>query len=135
MTVRQDPPRPLPAGHRYFHEVVAEIMEAEDLVQTGFHFSSEPSPAEIRRIAEVHEHCDAADLVARRIETGATRPSWTLLSKADSAFERRAEIMGWQWSAAHDGFINEHHREDREGWSAYTVAPDARAAIHIGGGR
>lgn len=135
MSIRQDAPRPLPAGQRHFLDVAMEIMEAEDLVQTGFHFAFEPSQAEIQRIAEVHERCEPADLIARLIETGAPNPTWTLLSKADSAFQRRAEIMGWQWSAAHDGLINEHHREAGEGWDKYVVATDARAAIHIGGGR
>lgn len=43
-----------------------------------------------------------------------------------------AEILGWKWSAAYDGYINDNHRS-RPGtrpidWDSYEVAHDAEEA-------
>lgn len=50
-------------------------------------------------------------------------------------YERAAAVMGWKWSAAHDGYISESHK-GRNGaplWSDYHVAPDAEQACFLDG--
>lgn len=41
-----------------------------------------------------------------------------------------AQKFGWEWSPAHDGYINERHSRHmgRSGWDGYYVAPDAEDA-------
>lgn len=49
-----------------------------------------------------------------------------------TAFKSAAEVLGWRWSSAHDGYISEGHRnrpgEDRNSWGSYEVAADAEEA-------
>lgn len=47
-------------------------------------------------------------------------------------YKAAAELLGWKWSPAHNGYISENHRnrpgEDRNGWGSYDVAADAEEA-------
>jgi hypothetical protein len=45
-----------------------------------------------------------------------------------------AKQLGWRWSHAHGGYINESHRSRPEpGWGSYDVADDAEAACDASG--
>lgn len=50
----------------------------------------------------------------------------------DWAWKIAAHALGWRWSSAHDGYINERYRnrpnEDPNGWGSYEVEPDAEHA-------
>jgi hypothetical protein len=79
MSIKCLPPQPLPAGVRYYAEIVREIAAAEGLTPTGWHYGFQPDAAEIEYKASVHEHCDPSKLVARRIDTGRAESSgWTI---------------------------------------------------------
>lgn len=95
MSVRYDPPRPLPPGHRRAADVAREIEEAEGLTATGFHFSWEPGTDEIEEIRKVHEDkpwapCPPGHLVVREIVTGGERRSWTLFRRGGDKSTARA---------------------------------------------
>lgn len=54
----------------------------------------------------------------------------SLSAARNEIYKQAAAALGWNWSAAHDGFISENHR-DRNGdpkWSDYKVASDAEEA-------
>lgn len=47
-----------------------------------------------------------------------------------------AKLLGWRWSAAHNGFIHGGHLRpncDRNSWSSYHVAADEEDACFISG--
>lgn len=48
-------------------------------------------------------------------------------------FQIAAELLGWQWSHAHGGYINESHRRQGGQWSDYQVAETAEDACFIDG--
>lgn len=50
----------------------------------------------------------------------------------DKIWKDAAHILGWKWSAAHDGYINERERKGPT-WADYIVASDAEEACHIEG--
>lgn len=51
--------------------------------------------------------------------------------------ETLARALGWKWSPAHDGWINESHRnrpgEDPNGHGSYEVAADIEEALFWSG--
>ncbi len=52
--------------------------------------------------------------------------------KLDAVWAEVADLMGWKWSAAHNGYINENERRGPT-WADYVVAPDAREACFLSG--
>ncbi|WP_315921511.1 hypothetical protein [Mesorhizobium sp. SP-1A] len=54
----------------------------------------------------------------------------SLSAARNEMYKQAAAALGWNWSAAHDGYISENHRA-RNGdpkWSDYKVASDAEEA-------
>lgn len=49
------------------------------------------------------------------------------------ACKRAAALLGWVWSSAHHGLINENHRKQGMGWDSYRVADDVIDACDISG--
>ena len=48
--------------------------------------------------------------------------------------EKLAAALGWRFSPAHDGWINENHRETgKDGWGSYEVAADIEEALFWSG--
>jgi hypothetical protein len=45
----------------------------------------------------------------------------------NTPYQKAAELLGWKWSHAHGGLINEGHRNGPD-WSVYFVATDAQDA-------
>jgi hypothetical protein len=61
----------------------------------------------------------------------------TKTDPAESIYRKAAELLGWRWEPAYDGFINENHR-NRPGtrpidWDSYNVAECAEDACFMDG--
>lgn len=53
-------------------------------------------------------------------------------NRLDTLWIEVADLNGWRWSKAHDGYINECERKGPN-WADYVVAPDAREACFLSG--
>lgn len=53
-------------------------------------------------------------------------------ARVDALWIEVADLSGWRWSKAHNGYINENERKGPT-WAEYTVAPDAREACFLSG--
>lgn len=55
-----------------------------------------------------------------------------MTSRFDHIWIEAAALLGWKWSNAHNGYINENERTGPN-WDDYVVAMDAEDACHVDG--
>jgi hypothetical protein len=57
-----------------------------------------------------------------------SNPETIMPTISDENWRAAAAKLGWTWSHAHGGLINERHRAQGLGWDTYKVAADAEEA-------